>query len=138
MRRVAASISSLQARNSAHCRGLAVAFWKAPCLEVLGHYFCKTFVLHFASRGKVDWRPEVLVMQCLQVKIAREVVWERGITWQLAMDGALGSWDSLTNGYGVRSTQTWYVLGCHCYVMCCWRRNTFPAESSSQKRAQLQ
>lgn len=98
MRRVAASISFLQARNSAHCRGLAVAFWKF-WVVIFARHLC--FVLLPVTRLIGDQKS----WSCSDYRLNSKRS-SGGEGNQLAMDRALGSWDSVTNGNGVHSTQT--------------------------------
>lgn len=69
MWRMSASISSLQAKNLAHCRGLAMIFHKKTTSGNAGSLFLWGSCALLVSSGSPSWRWEVLDLQSLWVKM---------------------------------------------------------------------
>lgn len=63
MWRMAASVSSLQAENVAHCRGLAMVSHKKTASRYAGSLFLWGSCALLASSGNPSWRWEVLDLQ---------------------------------------------------------------------------
>lgn len=138
-------VSSLQAGNVACCRGLAMAFCKKChvwiCWVV---FFFQGVCALFAFSGKLNWGWEVLVLQRLQVEMIRGVAGEEEDHLTVE-SGAAGYGKGLRRRLG-RLHETRMVctavtssmcLAVIISMMCCWPRNTFPAEIASQKRQRM-
>lgn len=106
-----------------------------------GSLFLQGIGALFASSGKLNWKWGVLVLQRLQIKMVKDLAGEEE-DHLTAESGAAGYGEGFEKAVGqpyetcmvctaVRSSMCLAVI---ISMMCCWHRNTFPAESSSQKR----